>query len=184
MTSILIILLAFVATTIQLVRSNRAKEGEPQIGGLHRTAAIILLISTAGLILGVAKELQAAKGARENAQNLKEMDTLLKTTAAKLDGIGARLPGGAVKEEVQNLRDRLSAPFSTARMSNLKGSDFEYSILSNGNFSYASFQDSLFDTSYFGHAVFRHSAFDGADFRGVDLRNAIFDETTLLPPHK
>jgi hypothetical protein len=184
MISILIFLLAFGATTIQLIRSNLAKSGEPNIGGLERTAAIILLLSSAGLILGIVKEIQTAKGAREDAKNLKEMEFLVKTTVAKLDGISARLPGGAVKEELRGVRDQLSAPGSHARASNLRNSDFSLSWFQYGNFTASDFQGSLFEDCLFRNAVFKKSVFDGADFRGADLSRAIFDDATLLPSHK
>jgi hypothetical protein len=113
----LILTASFAVATIQLVRSNRQKEAERAIAGLNTTAAIMLVISLVGFFLGITKEVKAAR--QQSAQT-----DLIKETNARLAQIEARLPAGAEKSAVTQIRSALSARGSNVSKSDLRESDF------------------------------------------------------------
>ena len=66
-----IILLAFAATTIQLIRSNRAKESLISAASSAQPP-LSLCFRRRVLFSALAQAIQSAKEARQNAQNLKD----------------------------------------------------------------------------------------------------------------
>jgi pentapeptide repeat protein len=161
-----VIVISFVVAMLGLLHSHAAKPGDLAIWGLTRLGLVLVIVSSIGLIVGVVKEVEAARSGDEAKKWQAQTTMELKQIRAALLGTQARVGDPTVAAELGRLADQLSATASRSRRSDFSMSDFTESNFRHGNFSRASFQGALFRE---------------ADLRGADMSTAVIDASTKLP---
>ena len=175
MTGIIVTIISCIVAIVGFVHSHAVPEGSKGLFGLSRLGVALVLLSAVGGVVGIVKAVSDAEEAAADREWRERTTSMLQVVYVQLTGLQAPADP-ALRKQLAQATDRISAIATMSRGSNFSMSDFTGTEFRYGKFTGADFRDALFEA-----ASFRGAQFKGADFSGADLSSITISATTQFP---